>query len=55
MKESKAYCIFNEQGYCKTCGQTQDPKEPELNGKWPTNTWFQNRRKLVLARELEEK
>lgn len=47
---------FNEQGYCKDCGLRR-PEPPQesfhpLNGEWPRNTWFQQRRKLVALKEL---
>ena len=54
MNEDKtAYCVYNEQGYCKTCGRTKPPELASL-GAWPTNTWFQNRRKQVALNELSK-
>lgn len=54
MNEDKtAYCVYNEQGYCKICGGRKPAELAEL-GAWPTNTWFQNRRKLVALYELSK-
>lgn len=59
--ECACFDSFNEHGYCRECGEfaaagiTTEPKivEPfHLNGKWPTNTWFQQRRKLIALKEL---
>ena len=56
--DRNAYCDFNEQGYCKVCGDTR--KDPNLNnfhlnGKWPTNTWFQQRRLQLAIRDAKGK
>lgn len=40
---------FNEQGYCRVCGDRESTEVLNYIG-WPTNTWFQNRRKEVNRR-----
>ena len=43
-QDNSAYCDFNEQGYCKICGEVRKPVAAEkLYGRWPVNTWFQKR------------
>jgi hypothetical protein len=37
---------YNEQGYCKACGERQS-----LNG-WPTGTWMQKRLAWVRLQEV---
>ena len=63
MKQDRnAYCDFNEHGYCKVCGDTRnsqpDPqqliKDFHFNGKWPANTWFQQRRLQLAVRDASK-
>lgn len=48
--DDRAYCWdFNEDGYCKHCGQTR--KSQAAVKRWPRNTWLQRRRAEILKRE----
>ena len=48
-------CKFDFNGQCSTCGRFLNTTST-LNGKWPTDTWFQRalvRRKRAEALEIE--
>jgi hypothetical protein len=54
-QDNSAYCDFNEQGYCKICGEVRKPlAATQLYGKWPINTWFQKRLAEVRYAELSK-
>lgn len=43
-------CSFNSDGMCGGCGRSTTST---LDGKWPTDTWFQRARGRQLKREAE--
>ena len=51
---------LNDNDYCRECGHHEPEPifiEPALlrpNGRWPTGTWFQQRRALILKRTSDE-
>ena len=55
MKESTEYChAFNNNGYCIHCGQKRKSSTTStLNGKWPSDTWFQRARARKMRNDSE--
>lgn len=46
-------CIMHKVVNCKACAPLPTPTTSTLNGKWPSDTWFQRARGRQLKREAE--